>query len=68
MLKHVNKHIKGQADSTNEYLCNFCVDQKAFLSVTLKKETAKEKMDGFDKLKMQNSYMIKKNTRFKKKI
>lgn len=61
MLKHINKHWRGQACSTNQYLCNLGVDIKAFLSMTLKKETTKEKMDGIDKLKMQNSYMIKKD-------
>jgi len=32
----------------------------AFLSIVVKQETPKEKMDGFDQLKMQNSYKVKK--------
>lgn len=60
MSKHINKHRRGQSDSTNAYLCNFGLDKNAFLSLTVKKETTKEKTDGTDKLKMQNSYMIKK--------
>lgn len=34
---------------------------KGFLSMTPKEETTMEKMDGFDQLKMQNSYTVKNN-------
>lgn len=33
--------------------------RKAFLSMTPKEETKKKKIDGFDQLKMQNSYTVK---------
>lgn len=32
---------------------------KAFLSMTPKEETKKEKIDGFDQLKMHKSYIVK---------
>lgn len=59
MLKHINKHIKGQAGNTDEYLCHFLGGQRFFLSMTLKEETTKEKMDRFEQLKIQNSNTIK---------
>ena len=39
----------------------------AFLSIVVKQETPNEKMDGFDQLKMQNSYKVKKKNQIKRK-